>query len=209
MPEGPEVWILAQAINRCFSPDCSTYTSRGKHLRNTETGEDWSFGLSGRVRFNDKTKKLEKIKSGYVTGSIDSVATTEPKLGIDWLFAEPAQLQAKIQSWSKKKKTLAGLMLDQSEICGIGVAWGSEILHVAGLRPDMPAHVQDLSQLSTAMLTTRETIMALYQEFLNSSDDPILFVDLWFENLYEKRNMQVYKKGTKVEVLSRNWWVIS
>lgn len=207
MPEGPEVWILAQAINRCFSPDCSTYSSRGKHLRNNETNEDWSFGLSGRVRFNDKTKTIEKINIGYVTGSIDSVAKTEPKLGIDWLSADPTQLQAEIQMWASSKKKLAGLMLDQSKICGIGVAWGSEILHVAGLRPDLPANQQDLGNLWRFLVSKREAIMSLYKDFLISSEDPLLFVDLWFENLYEKRNMQIYKKGTKVEVLSRNWWI--
>lgn len=207
MPEGPEVWILAQATNRCFSRDCSTYISRGKHLRNLETSEDWSFGLSGRVRFHSDSKKLEKITTGYVTGSINTVEKTEPKLGLDWLFALPAHLEAEILSWKKSKKKLAGLLLDQSKICGIGVAWGSEVLHVAELRPDMPANEQDLSNLSRAILSVRETVMSLYQNFFDTSDDPITFVNCWFENLYEKRNMQVYKKGTKVEVLSRNWWI--
>ena len=40
-------------------------------------------------------------------------------------------LQQEVNKWVKSKRKLAALILDQTKITGIGVAWGSEILFKA------------------------------------------------------------------------------
>lgn len=205
MPEGPEIWILTNALNKLFTS--SPYSCKGKHLRNHETNEDWSFGLSGKVFVNDSKTPLQKLSSGYVTGGIASIEETESKLGLDWLTASLAELQNEIASWSKSKKKLGTILLDQSKICGIGVAWGSEILKLANLQPQLPANQQNLVSLAGVMIHVRDNIQNTYMETLKKEINLIQFVNSWFENLYEIRNMQIYKKGKKVEVSGRNWWV--
>lgn len=32
-------------------------------------------------------------------------------------------------------------------------------------------------------------------------------INEWFQNLYEIREMDIYKNGTKLQVLGRSWWV--
>ena len=34
-----------------------------------------------------------------------------------------------------------------------------------------------------------------------------MLINEWFENLYEIREMDIYKKGSKLQVLGRSWWV--
>ena len=29
----------------------------------------------------------------------------------------------------------------------------------------------------------------------------------WFENLYKIRKMNIYKKGTKIQISGRSWWI--
>ena len=98
------------------------------------------------------------------------------------------------------------MLLDQAKISGIGVAWGSEILFKAGLRPDMRACDQTLNKLANSMIEIRENIKKLYSEQLDESECKE-FINNWFENLYEIRDMNIYKKGSKIEVLGRSWWV--
>jgi formamidopyrimidine-DNA glycosylase len=95
-------------------------------------------------------------------------------------------------------------MLDQTKISGIGVAWGSEILFRAGLRPDVRACDQNLSTLADSILYIRNDIKNIYEKELK---EPETIINNWFENLYEVREMHVYKKGSKIEVLGRSWWV--
>jgi hypothetical protein len=33
------------------------------------------------------------------------------------------------------------------------------------------------------------------------------FINNWFENVYMIRDMNIYKKGSKIQVLGRSWWV--
>jgi hypothetical protein len=33
------------------------------------------------------------------------------------------------------------------------------------------------------------------------------FINDWFENLYQIRNMNIYKKGKKITISGRNLWV--
>lgn len=95
-------------------------------------------------------------------------------------------------------------MLDQTKIAGIGVAWGSEILFKAGLRPDMRACDQNLSTLADSILYIRNHIKNIYEKELK---DPEQLINDWSDNLYQVREMQIYKKGSKIEVLGRSWWV--
>lgn len=45
-----------------------------------------------------------------------------------------------------------------------------------------------------------------YSEQINETNGK-KFINNWFHNLYEIRQMDIYKKGSKIEVLGRNWWV--
>jgi formamidopyrimidine-DNA glycosylase len=204
MPEGPEVWILSRAINAHFNEEKSL--SYGKHLFILDIKENWSFGLTGKVQLNDNCELL-KVNSGWIYGDnvkYEKLEDDVGKLGIDFMTADDFVIRTEVDKWIKSKKKLAGLMLDQTKISGIGVAWGSEILFRAGLRPDIRACDQVLNKLADNILYIRNHIKNIYEKELK---EPNSLVNNWFENLYQVREMQVYKKGSKVEVLGRSWWV--
>lgn len=208
MPEGPEVWILSKVINTYYNKPTKT-CSIGKHLIMCETKENWSFGLSGTVNINEDDI-LSKPPTGWLYGNIESYTNYDDvvvALGVDWMQASREELEAEVQTWAKSKAKLAALLLDQTRICGIGVAWGSEVLHKAGLRPDVKACDQQLFTLVDAMIEIRTYVQTLYLQKLVDSKNVKEFINGWFLNLYEIREMQVYKKGKKVEVSSRTWWV--
>ena len=215
MPEGPEVWILSKAINRFY--DCEKTKAVGKHLfvfnnESDESYENWSFGLSGTVHITD-TNELHKQKTGIVgENSICSEPFEEEikKLGINWMTCSNEDLFKEIDKWVTSKKKLAGMLLDQTNISGIGVAWGSEILNRAELRPELRCCDQNLHNLAESMVEIRENLKPLYANLLdesNSKDFVKDFVNEWFANLYKTRAMNVYKKGSQLNVLGRNWWV--
>jgi formamidopyrimidine-DNA glycosylase len=210
MPEGPEVWILSKAINTFFKDEKSN--SYGKHLFILDKKENWSFGLTGKVQLNDKDE-LIKINSGWLYGEqikYENIDDEVGKLGIDFMTSNENDIKKEVDKWIKSKKKLAGLLLDQSKISGIGVAWGSEILFKAGLRPDMRTCDQNLKTLADSILYIREKIKNIYEKELkdeNNNDNLKDFINEWFSNLYEIREMEVYKKGSKLEVLGRSWWV--
>ncbi len=204
MPEGPEVWILSKAINSHFNEQKSL--SYGKHLFILDKKENWSFGLTGKIQLDEKNE-LFKLNTGWIYGDqvkYDNLEDEVGKLGIDFMNANEDLVREEIDKWIKSKKKLAGLMLDQTKISGIGVAWGSEILFRAGLRPDKRACDQNLSTLADSILYIREQIKNIYEKELK---EPETLIKGWFENLYQVRQMQVYKKGSKIEVLGRSWWV--
>lgn len=204
MPEGPEVWILSKAINSHFNEQKSL--SRGKHLFIPDKKENWSFGLTGKVQLDEKNE-LFKLNTGWIYGDqvkYENLEDEVSKLGIDFMNANDNLIREEVDKWIKSKKKLAGLMLDQSKISGIGVAWGSEILFKAGLRPDMRTCDQNLSTLADSILYIRNKIKNIYE---NELKDPESLINGWFENLYQVREMNVYKKGSKIEVLGRSWWV--
>ena len=204
MPEGPEVWILSKAINSHFNEQKSL--SRGKHLFIPGKKENWSFGLTGKVQLDEKNE-LFKLNTGWIYGDqvkYENLEDEVAKLGIDFMNANDNLIREEVDKWIKSKKKLAGLMLDQSKISGIGVAWGSEILFKAGLRPDMRTCDQNLSTLVDSILYIRNKIKNIYE---NELKDPESLINGWFENLYQVREMNVYKKGSKIEVLGRSWWV--
>ena len=212
MPEGPEIWILSEAINKFYH--CEKTRAYGKHLfvfKNEKEGENWSFGLTGTVQINPFNNELIKLNTGWIYGdqiTFDPLRYSEEtqKLGTNWLTSSEADLHKEVDSWIKSKKKLAALILDQTKISGIGVAWGSEILFKAELRPDMRCCDQVLNKLADSMIEIREKIKKLYSEPLDEATCKE-FINEWFENLYEIREMSIYKKGSKLEVLGRSWWV--
>ena len=211
MPEGPEVWILSQAINAAQIG--ITTRSFGKHLlvkHADGTIEDWSFGLNGRVNI-DSENKLNKVNAGWIPGDVIQIKdwnSESTRFGKDWMNASEEELQDIILKWVKSKKKVAGLMLEQSMIAGIGVAWGSEILFRADVRPDGRGCDQILKNLLKSMIEVREEIKKSYLDLLEKNKDNIKsFVNEWFYNLYDERNMKIYKVGSQVKVLGRNWWV--
>jgi hypothetical protein len=185
MPEGLEVYLLGRLLQRAgLAP-----RTHGKHL--FLEGEDWTFGLSGRVAFDGTT--LTKVNAGRVFGSVQP--ETPLDLGVDFATGTQEQLQAVVSNkFMGARKQLGSLLLDQSLIAGIGVAWGSEILAACGgLRPDVSAkalamygedHVRDMD-------------MVTCQEAVNG----------WFRNLYDARHMAVYGKGTPCMTGGRTWWL--
>lgn len=216
MPEGPEVWILSKAINNYYSND-NTF-SYGKHLIIKDKKQNWSFGLKGKVDISpNELFKLECCWLHGDTQSFNDESEIKNKLGLDWLTCSKEELEQCVSKWRKSKKKLAGLLLDQTLICGIGVAWGSEILLEAGLRPELKACEQNLDLLVDSMLKIRTQVMNVYNDELfklmevckiyGNNDKLRLFVNEWYENLYQLRTMLVYKKGNSIEVLGRKWWV--
>jgi formamidopyrimidine-DNA glycosylase len=222
MPEGPEVWILSEAINKYYH--CEKTRAYGKHLfiiKDTNFGStfpkqsdvvsggiNWSFGLTGKVQILDDNNII-KLNTGWIYGDqteFNDYALETQKLGTNWLTSSAADLHKIVDSWIKSKKKLAGLILDQTRISGIGVAWGSEILFRAGLRPDMRACDQVLNKLADTMIEIREKVKKQYSEKVDELNCKE-FINDWYENLYEIREMSIYKKGSKLEVLGRSWWV--
>lgn len=208
MPEGLEIYALSYAINKIFNG----YTKAvGKHLIVNGT-EDWSFGITGSV-YMDETGNLAKVNGGYLPGSVKLIDNDINKLGPSWCHINDVTVVIElVERWSKLNKKLGAILLDQSEISGIGVAWGSEILHKAHLRPEMSAK-SELSlpdakgDLINAIFDVRNSALNTYIEFIDRSQNIREFINRWYVNLYEIRTMKVYKKGTQIEVAGRKWWV--
>ena len=109
MPEGPEVWALARAVNAYFHDNNinETVFSFGKQLIFTNAKESWSFGLNGTVTIDPYTKQIIKLNTGYVPGEVTSnidVSSYENSTVIDWLNATKEQLDNLVASISKSKK---------------------------------------------------------------------------------------------------------
>jgi formamidopyrimidine-DNA glycosylase len=212
MPEGPEVWILSEAI-------CNFYKRIycypiGKHLI-TDDEICWSFGLNGTVGIDENNKIYKPKDDSWIYGqnkniNFEDVHEEINCSKIDWMKSSKTTIDAFINKISKSKSKLGTMLLNQKKMCGIGVAWGSEILHRAGLRPDVPINLQDLSKLSTAMIEIRDEIKELYASELEKyiqNNNVNEFILNWFENLYEIRQMRVYKVGTQIDVGNRKWWI--
>jgi formamidopyrimidine-DNA glycosylase len=208
MPEGPEVWILSKAVNEFYKKDRTI--SYGKHLFILDKGENWSFGLTGNVAFDDYNEnELVKIETGWINGDqvkYENLNNELDKLGIDFMTSDEKLISHEVDKWIKSKKKLAALILDQTKISGIGVAWGSEILFRADLRPDIRTCDQVLNKLADSILYIRQQIKNIYEKELKQKGSEEL-IGKWFDNLYEIREMNIYKKGSKLSVLGRSWWV--
>lgn len=218
MPEGPEVWILSEAINLYLKNnkilDLEFVNFYGKHLilhYTDKTIEDWSFGLSGKIRINSDLK-LNKLHNGYLPGEIKIINFNHYNNlnSVSWMNDDTNYeiIEKIINKWRNSKKKLGALLLEQSEISGIGVAWGSEILFRADLRPEIKACEQNLDKLSYEILNIKNEIKYIYNNYLiNNEDNLINFINNWFDNLYKIRKMNIYKKGKQVLVSGRKWWV--
>jgi len=207
MPEGPEIRALAYALTRAGIPGI---TSFGKHLLVGD--EDWSFGLNGRVRLTAVDRaQLQKIEPrGGLAGTVVHTTPTSTS-AVDWATATLPQLRTVVDTkWRGSRKQLGALLLEQKhDVAGIGIAWGSEILHAAGrLRPDVPANRQCLDGLADAMMTIRDTVwMTQYVPAIESALNVLEFVNAWCENLYAIRQMAVYCHGHVVLAQGRKWWM--
>ena len=124
---------------------------------------------------------MVKLKTGWLNGHEVSFKDNKDYafqlsrrrvLGVNWMNSSEESLHQEINKWNKSKRKLASLILDQSRISGIGVAWGSEILHRAGLRPEINACDQSLEKLVDIIITIREEIQEIYEKEL---DKPNLF----------------------------------
>jgi hypothetical protein len=203
MPEGPEVYILYLALKK-FGINCKSY---GKHLYISNINEDWSFGLNGKVKIDEKGN-LNKIDKGFIIGEkIKTDIFPFYKLGIDLMSSSLNDFEQIINNWKTSTKSLGSLLLDQSQISGIGVAWASEILHKCNLRPDLCANKQNLSNLSITIEEIRNYSKELYENYLSSQTDIVKFINSWFKNLYIERKMNIYKKGIQIKVSGRIFWV--
>ena len=212
MPEGPEVWALARAVNAYFHDNNinETVFSFGKQLIFTNAKESWSFGLNGTVTIDSYTKQIIKLNTGYVPGQVTSIVNLSMYKNssvIDWLNATKEQLNTLVASFSKSKKMLGPLLLDLNIIVGIGVAWGSEILNKAELLPNVKAYQQNLSKLAEVMYNIGSEIRATYGFYVLEQVDIKQFILKWFRNLYAVRQMEVYKNGVSISVGGRNWWI--
>lgn len=155
MPEGPEVFVLANAL-RSIGFDCK---SVGKHLvlKDFHTGEwfDFSFGLEGGIFLDDKMH-IHKIEtpdspSGYKL-KIKTPKEVEEKLGLDWMKATEDDLKSLIETWKSRKRQIGHMLIDQKEICGIGRVWSNMILKTANIEPHIKCNVLEFLSLKDALV---------------------------------------------------------
>lgn len=219
MPEGPEIWILNKAICRYYEANISE--SFGKHLivqseyNQSYNNTIWSFGLNGKIMIDENNKLCKLGGEGWIFGNnliIEQSETIHNKFKlskIDFMNATLEELNIFINKLRKSRGKLGPSLINQNKISGIGVAWGSEILHRANLRPDEPANIQNLSNLANIMIEIREEIKQVYESTLNEylQENIKKFIEDWFENLYKIRNMKIYEIGEKINVSGRTWWV--
>lgn len=219
MPEGPEIWILNKALCKYYGMNMSR--SFGKHLivqseyNKSDNFTIWSFGLNGKIAIDENNKLYKPSEEGWMFGNniiIDNLDNVNDKLkisNVDFMVSTLEELNQIINKISKSRGKLGPALTNQNKISGIGVAWGSEILYRAGLRPDEPANCQDLSNLGNIMIEIREEIKHSYEIELEKYEDTKIknFIEEWFENLYEIRNMKIYKIGEKINICGRTWWV--
>jgi formamidopyrimidine-DNA glycosylase len=214
MPEGLEVFILSKAM-KSLGFECSSY---GKHLliKELHNGEkyDISFGLIGKIKL-DKNLKIQKIENNEIPSGdmkkINSYEEAKEKLGIDWVKATKEEISEIVYKWKNRKKQIGALLIEQNELCGIGVAWASEILHNAKINPTEKAHTLEflnlIEPLINSIIYIRDKMIKNYLQ--NIGVDNIKFVNEWFENLYKirEKDMKVYKKGDEIKVGGRIFYI--
>ena len=214
MPEGPEVLMLSKAFKHLgFETEAI-----GKHLliKDLHTGIrfDISFGLVGKITVDENLNITKVINNQLPSGDMKEIISfheVAENLGIDWLSSSRSDIQNVVTKWTSRKKQIGSLLLDQHEICGIGIAWGSEILHKAGINPSEKANTFIFLSLTDplidAIISTKEKVIKLYSQVLKQ--DGRLFVNGWFNNLYKIResSMSIYKKGIEVTVSGRTFYV--
>lgn len=210
MPEGLEVFMLGDVL-RYLDIDVKTH---GKHLLYRDTAGrcyDITFGLVGKINLLKTSEgyDIQKLTNTALSGDIRHIPDFESivdNLGVDWVSGTREQMLEVVKKWSDRPKKIAALLIDQHEISGIGVAWGSEILHHASIHPTTLANTVDMDVLVDAMVEIRDHGIAMYMNI--SIGDPEYFANRWFGNLYNVRKMEVYKVGKEVNVAGRKWWTM-
>ena len=209
MCEGPEVFALAQALQR----QGVVALSHGTHIFFEHLAEDWGFTPRAcHITLDDEgclsTSNLQGIIRSPVDGVPELVA--QNMLGVDWMHATTEDFSTTVLKWSKSRKPLGALLASQYDIAGIGSAWGSEVCHCAYVLPNEPANEQDLGLLPDALAKIRDTAAEAYQTSIGSSEEaPEVFIQEWPFNLKAERAevMQVYGRGNPVGVYAYTWWV--
>lgn len=197
MPEGPEVWALSYALQKIGLQS----KSYGKHLLCNNT--DYSFGLTGAI-YLDHNLTLKKIKKGSVYGSEEEFETFTEFAKCDWMTATKNEIEQIINDWKQKKPKhkIVSLFRDQSEICGLGVAWMSEIMHDARL--SVTCTMENANDtLIDSICNIRDEIKLLYQHEIDKLTPQSLveFVNKWcYHNLYKIRVMKVYKHPSAKQI---------
>lgn len=213
MPEGFEIFKLSLVLNQ-LGYNCKSY---GKHLYFNDSNEDWTFGLNGTVNINSDCS-IEKNDTGFVTGDIKYFESfprmkEDNKLGVDLITGTEEEINEVIMNvFQNSRQQLGILLLKQSHIAGIGVAWGSEMLARTEPRllPNVKAKEQDLRNLARTIVKLREDILELYKT-KDKEDNGVEFVQEWFRgNLYKWREpyLIVYKKSKMIKVGGRSWWIV-
>lgn len=221
MPEGPEVWALSYALNK-LKLNTQSY---GKHL--LYRGTDYSFGLTGSIHIeytndndidndvnNNDKYKLTKVNKGLVYGKETQYNKYVEFAKIDWMTASDEQIYNIYMEWKKKpKKKAVSLLIDQSEMCGLGVAWISEIMNTAQLSIETKMeNVNDV--LVKSICETRDKVKKLYKDIIDNitkEEELIEFVNKWYyHNLYKMRTMHVYgnKMANKVKSGGRIFYTL-
>jgi formamidopyrimidine-DNA glycosylase len=215
MPEGLEIYILSKALQD-LGIRVEAY---GKHLMVVDpySGEkiDYTFGLAGKLHISDHNLTLTKINHPtIVSGSKEILSTfteVKEKLGLHWVTASKEQVDQTVRGWLSRKRQVGALLVDQKEICGIGVAWASEILFRAGVSPVLKSNLLDYldlrGKLVDSICEVRDTILPIYMKSIPQNSKK--FINEWYDNLYHIRtpHLQVYKKGQIVRVSGREFWV--
>lgn len=198
MPEGPEVWALSYALQK-LGLKCQSY---GKHLLYEEI--DYSFGLTGALRI-DRDLKITKINKGVIYGSQEKYNKFTNFAKVDWMNSTDNEIEQILNEWKDKKpkNKLINFLKDQSEICGLGVAWISEILH--NCKIPVTTLIENIDEtLIDSICNIRNEVKLLYQkeiDKLTTTDMLIGFVNKWcYHNLYKIRTMKVYKNPDAKEI---------
>jgi formamidopyrimidine-DNA glycosylase len=229
MQEGLEVYMLGVAIQKLSEKYVLPFRveTRGKNLLLIfqDRVEVWTFGLHGRIKWHAEAPFLTKLDLGIISGSIKTYPNMEKyreKSGcgghpwsVDFSVATRIQIDNIVEMWKSSDRMLGCLLLDQTYIYGIGTAWGSEILHDAGeLMPDIAAKVQQLDNLTDSICRIRDKAFIEYMDYFmriggeEGEDGYGGFVNAWTNNLYKvRRNMKVYKCGTRIQMGNREWWI--
>ena len=193
MPEGLEVYVLAKVLKNLGIVS----SSHGKHLlfKDPHTGNmfDMSFGLDGKIRISKDLKISKVCVEGKPCGSVTSITTfqeVKDTLGIDWVSSSREQILQVVKSWGLRKKQISALLVDQTQIAGIGRYWVNKILQKAMIDGTTKAHTLDflnlVDPLVDAIIKVRNKALETYMS--NIPKDEQSFVNKWFENLYAVRS---------------------
>lgn len=214
MPEFAECWALGYALDKLGVKNKII----GKHLIIDRL--DYSFGLNGHIHIKAKNEKenLFRIEhKGYgIKGGVKEYNKEKLNLGLNFSECSMDEIDIVLLSWAKRNVKIGCFMLNQEEIAGIGVAWGSEILAKSNISPDVKTSTlskDDIKKLCKTMIDVRDKALCDYRLFIDkmkNKSDLLEFVNGWFKNLYEVREMEVYKKSeTFVIVNGRKFWIKS